>query len=182
MGRRSIVLVAAGVALAVAAVALWTSMRGEYRAPPGGAAATTIDATRVAVVSPDAAAPPALDATAPPPDALVSDAPSPAAEERDAAVATIRGSGPAHEVWDDQATDIFAAVVAGAGEIVDSGCYIAGCAATLSFSSRAAYERALEALEASDRYRAWTGGKRITAPEIREDGSVIVALILSRPD
>ena len=161
-------------------------MRGEYRSPQRGAPAVTSDASRTAAVSPDAASLPVHEDATPlaaaPPDPLASDPPSPAAEERAAALNRMRASGPAHEVWADQAADIFAAAAAGSGHVVDSGCYIAGCAATLSFPSGDAYQRATEALEVSDRYRAWTGGKHLTSPEIRKDGSVIVALTLSRPD
>ncbi|MDB4953677.1 MAG: hypothetical protein JWO36_1246 [Myxococcales bacterium] len=136
-----------------------------HAAPPDARMAmpaVTADATR------DAVEPPTAAATA-------------AREERTTVLASVRDSGEAHESWEAQGTSLLRAFE-GQGTVSDVGCYVAGCGATLTFRSQAAYQRALDDITASAAYREWTGGKRLTSPEIAADGSVSVALVLYRPD
>ncbi|MFT3695679.1 MAG: hypothetical protein QM831_21255 [Kofleriaceae bacterium] len=105
-------------------------------------------------------------------------APAPADAAR-TALATLRASGPGHEVWNDQATKLLESVDALSHTAAE--CYVAGCAATFTFVDDARYAEAAAKLEQSDAYGAWTGGKTWTAPEHR-DGHTLVTLLLYRPD
>jgi hypothetical protein len=105
-----------------------------------------------------------------------------ARQERETVLASLRESGEGHEGWETQATELFGSLANRDTQVSDVGCYIAGCAATFTFSSQAAYHSQIDRLQTSPAYAAWTGGKRYSAPETREDGRVIVALVLYRPD
>ena len=188
MGRRPMVLAIATAVLAVAAIALIVSMQGDYRAPvvqsprPRGApvvasGVVAADAAPANVVDGAVEAQP-VDA----PQAPIDDTAPARRAEREALLAKVRNSGSGHEGWDDQASEIFTTAVGDSGTVVESECFIAGCAATLSFPSRAAYEHEIDSLEESRQYRAWTGGKVLTLPELRRDGSEVLALVLYRPD
>jgi hypothetical protein len=188
MTGRSLVLAIAGAALVAAAVALVVTLRGEYRARP---TAPTGDArpAPVALAPADAPTPtppptPITIADATPPQAAPGDASADVdpRTEREALVAKVRDSGAGREAWDDQATGLFTAAAGETGAVVDSGCFIAGCEATLSFPSRAGYQHDIDSFVSSERYRGWTGGKVVTRAEVRTDGSVVVALVLYRPD
>lgn len=101
--------------------------------------------------------------------------------EREAALQRLRRSGPADEGWNAQAGAVFDAIKPSAA-VSAVGCYVVGCAATLTFSSEAAYREQLARVQALAAYRAWTGGKQITGPDVQADGRVVVALFLYRPD
>jgi hypothetical protein len=192
MGRRPLFLAIVAAAVAAAAIALVVSLRGEYRAPEVEGARPSdapVVATAVPAVTVTDAAPAPVDAApvddaavAPPFDAAPATDGTARRAEREALLAKVRDSGNGREGWDDQATDIFTAAIGSTGTIVDSGCFIAGCAATITFPSRAAYQHEIDTLEESQRYRAWTGGKVLTLPELRPDGSEVLAIVLYRPD
>jgi hypothetical protein len=59
---------------------------------------------------------------------------------------------------------------------------MAGCTATFTFESEAAFDKATAAWRATAEVRAWTGGVQVSDPEIRRTGSVVVAVVLFRPD
>jgi hypothetical protein len=101
--------------------------------------------------------------------------------ERESALQTLKRSGPAEESWNPQAGAVFDSIRTSA-TLADVGCYVVGCGATLTFASDRSYRDGLAQLEASTAYRAWTGGKKTTSPEVQTDGSVVVALLLFRPD
>ncbi len=94
----------------------------------------------------------------------------------------VRTSGPAHEHWDEQARALFNSLAKDDTVVAYEGCYVAGCAATLSFASEDDYRRARDEAERSELYRAWTGGKKWSRPDIAEDGRLLVALVVYRPD
>ena len=101
--------------------------------------------------------------------------------ERESALQTLRRSGPADEGWSAQAGTVFDAITPSAA-VTGVGCYVVGCGATLTFSSETAYRDELAHIQALAAYRAWTGGKQITSPDVQADGRVVVALLLYRPD
>ena len=101
--------------------------------------------------------------------------------EREAALETLRRSGPADETWSSQAGAVIDSVKP-AATVSDVGCYVVGCGATLTFDSDRTYRDALAQLASSASYRAWTGGKQLTSPEVQTDGHVVVELLLFRPD
>jgi hypothetical protein len=104
------------------------------------------------------------------------------AGERELMLNTLRESGTAAETWDAQATKLLTAFGAGSLEHTAVECYTAGCATTVTFASADAYRGRVVELVASPDYRAWTGGKRFSAPEAHTGTSVMVALVLYRPD
>lgn len=147
----------------------------------GGAIALYVLATRPApaIVATTASAPIVLvarDAAASIPGPI-----EPARAERESAFQTLRRSGPADETWNPQAGAVFDSLKSSA-TLSDVGCYVVGCGATLTFRSDRTYRDALAQLETSAPYRAWTGGKQITSPDVQSDGRVVVALLLFRPD
>jgi hypothetical protein len=105
-----------------------------------------------------------------------------ARDEREAALDSVRASGDAHEEWAARGTTLLTSAGQHGAQVYGAGCFIAGCGATLSFASDADYRRGIDALVASDAYTAWTGGKKITAPERQPDGHVLVGVVLYRPD
>ncbi len=122
---------------------------------------------------------------APPPDAQGPPTPiamSGARSEREQLVAHIHDDLTGHEAWSQTGLAILDAAAQGSSAVTDRGCYMAGCIATITYPSRDAYERALVELGSSAAYAAWTGAKQVTPPEIRSDGSVVVAVALLRPD
>ncbi len=105
-----------------------------------------------------------------------------ARDEREAVLASLRDSGPSAESWDAQATMLLDSVARSPAAASETGCFVAGCGATFTFPSKTEYQRRLDSLLASDGYLAWTGGRRLTAPETRPDGRIVMALVLYRPD
>jgi len=106
-----------------------------------------------------------------------------ASRERQELLARVRSSGRGDEPWNAQAGDVFAAFARSGARVDEVGCYVVGCAATLTFESSADYRRFRSELDASDAYRAWTGGKRFTSPEADPQGArVTLAVVLYRPD
>lgn len=130
--------------------------------PPGDAVASSFDRPR--------------DAQVATPEQLA------ARDDRETTLATLRESGDGHEEWAAHGTQLLTSLVRDGGQIYGAACYVAGCGATFVFPSDASYRRALDALQASEPYRAWTGGKKITPPEYRGDGTVAFALVFYRPD
>jgi hypothetical protein len=137
----------------------------------------------VVVARADAAA---ANPIAPPPPALPStDAgapPSTARAERELLLSKIIDHLGGHEGWNEQGTDLLRAFGRGAVATSDLNCYMAGCIATFTFASEDAFHATYDEVTTSPRYAAWTGGKRVTAPELLPDGRVIVAVALERPD
>jgi hypothetical protein len=113
--------------------------------------------------------------TAAPDDAAVGVSPA-------ALIAELRTSGAANEKWAEQGISLLRSIAPGRADVTDVGCYVAGCAATLTFRSDAELHRALDDLEGSNIYLSWTGGKKLSAPEQHSDGRVSIALALYRPD
>jgi hypothetical protein len=177
-------LAAAAVALMVA---LWLATRGgddrgasqPRDAKVGGMSASSDIPKREIPAQPLRMEPPPAIEPAPartPPDAGAARA------EREALLAGLAQSGPAHEVWEADGRalfDAFAQAGVGVGAVE---CAIAGCGATLDFASQADHDRIVQAIEASAAFLAWTGGKTWSPPEFRADGHVVVALVLYRPD
>ena len=107
---------------------------------------------------------------------------SPARDERDEAFTALMSSGEAKEEWVDRANNLFDSIGRQALATSKIGCYVAGCGATFTFPSVAEFDRRRALVEASDEYKAWTGGKKWTTPEPTPDGRIAVALLLYRPD
>jgi hypothetical protein len=105
-----------------------------------------------------------------------------ARDERETVLATLRESGPGAEAWDDQALALLASLKHAGADSEGAACFIGGCSATFTFRGELDYRRGLDELVASEGYRAWTGGKRLTTPELGADGRVVVAFVLYRPD
>lgn len=160
---RSIALAIVGVALALGTVWLYVATRS----PPRTAIAT--DARAVERSRDDA---PTIDAAF---------GAGSAREEREQEIEILQHSGPADESWSGQAGRVFDATQPFAA-VSAAGCYVAGCAATLTFGSERAYREGLGQIEALAGYRGWTGGKKLTSAEVRSDGSIVVGLFLFRPD
>jgi hypothetical protein len=87
---------------------------------------------------------------------------------------TLRSSGPGAEPWVPQATTL----LRGFDPAARVECYVAGCAATITFDSEDAYEHAVEVIRTDE---TWTGGKQWVSPE-RAGGKITAVLILYRPD
>lgn len=170
-------LVAGAVALVIAGVILFIQVR--RRDEPVIVVAALHDAAP-RVVPP----PPPIPVDAPQVVARADAASSaPAArDERETVLGDLRNSGTGHEPWDVQAITVFDSISRGQVTTSEVGCFIAGCGATFVFPSLAEYRRDFDALQTADAYRAWTGGKRWTTPEVGSDGRVSVALVLYRPD
>jgi hypothetical protein len=176
MSRR--ILVATAL-VAVLVIALYVLVRRSNTEPE--ARTKPRDAV---VVAPPLAPPsePSVTPTTPLDARAIDPAAAAARQERETVLASVRDSGEGHEAWEAQGTALFDAFAKRGARVTGSSCYIAGCAATLGFPSQAAYRRALDEVQASEAYLAWTGGKRLTSPELAEDGRVTVALVLYRPD
>ncbi len=158
-------VIALALALAAAAIGLLLLLRSPATPVPRDAAAivTPADAPRLLASMIDAAAPAAR-------------------AEREAVMTTLAHSGIGDEAWAAQAGALFTAIAQPPVTVSVTGCYIAGCGATFTFASEADYRRTLAGLAELAAYRAWTGGKKLTNPETRSDGSVVVGLVLYRPD
>ncbi|HUJ61103.1 MAG TPA: hypothetical protein VLX92_21515 [Kofleriaceae bacterium] len=172
------VLGLAGIAVVALAIGLFVmTHRGAPRVEPELARTEP---------TPPASVAPSHPALAPPAPAAASDddeptvTPEVARTEREQLLGHTRSTGAAHEVWEAQGTALLAAFPDGTTR--DAGCYIAGCVATIEFRTEAAYRRSVTAWKASKGAKAWTGGKQVTDPEVRSDGSVVVGVVLSRPD
>lgn len=100
------------------------------------------------------------------------DAAPDAAPERE--LETLRSSGSGSEPWVPQATNL----LRGFDPAARVECYVAGCAATITFDSEDAYEHAVEVIRTDE---TWTGGKQWVSPE-RAGGKITAVLILYRPD
>ncbi len=113
--------------------------------------------------------PVAIDAKVTPPvDAAVIDA-APAAE-----LETLRSSGAGHEAWVPQAGNL----LRGFDPTANVECYVAGCAALITFDSDDAYEHAVQVTRED---QTWTGGKKWLSPT-RVGTKITAVLILYRPD
>jgi hypothetical protein len=164
------ILVAAGVVALALAIGLLVAVRRSADAPAvasGSSDAAPRDA-RIAELRPVPA-----DANA--------DLPA-ARRERDEVLDRLQHSGRADEPWVGQAGALFAEIGHSASEMYVAGCYVAGCGATFTFRSLELYRSSLAKIEPTAVYREWTGGKQFTEPEVRADGTVVVALVLYRPD
>ena len=148
-------LLVLGVVVAGMLVALVALLR---TSAPTVAVPPRRDAAAIAPVRADAMRGPA------PLLAIAIDAPAPASARAEV-IARLHESGSGVEPWDDQGQALLASLAHDGVEIRDSGCFIAGCGATYTFPSEAEYRRRFDEFAASDLYRAWTGGKRITDPE-----------------
>lgn len=102
--------------------------------------------------------------------------------ERDRLVGHIRDNLVGHEAWNAPGLAILDAAAKRATSVTDRGCYMAGCIAVFTFPTEDAYEHAAVELTESAAYTAWTGGKQVTPPEIKSDGSIVIAVALLRPD
>jgi len=102
--------------------------------------------------------------------------------DREALVERVRSSGSGKEPWDDQARVLLGSLAGTDVEVTWGGCYIAGCTATIVFSSRDAYDHAVDDVARGSAFHAWTGGKKWSAPEVGDDGRWTAALVLYRPD
>jgi hypothetical protein len=119
----------------------------------------------------------------PPPAIVAADAGTdPAQVEREQLLARIRDPLHGHEGWNDRGIALLQQLGADARTTTELGCYMAGCIAVFTFASADAYQRAHDRLVASADYAAWTGAKKLTTPEERGDGSVVVAVAFERPD
>jgi hypothetical protein len=99
-----------------------------------------------------------------------------------AALVELEESGEGSEAWSSQGLGLLDALGATAAAISEPGCFVAGCGAMFTFASEDAYQRQLARLVASDAYAAWTGGKVWSPLQTRADRSVVVVLLLYRPD
>jgi hypothetical protein len=86
----------------------------------------------------------------------------------------LRSSGTGSEPWVPQATTL----LRGFDPAARVECYVAGCAATITFDSEDAYEHAVDVIRTDE---TWTGGKQWVSPE-RAGGKITAVLILYRPD
>ena len=97
-------------------------------------------------------------------------------------LAAVRESGSASEPWVTQGASLLDSIATGGTTISERACAIAGCGAVFEFSSMPEYLRQRASAESSTAFEAWTGGKQWSTPETLEDGRVVVALVLYRPD
>jgi len=180
------VLVAAGVWLAIAvrresappaAPGSGSVVAADRPAPGEGARAYVPAPAPVRDAGPVAPTMPTVDALAQAPATREQ-----ARVERATLLETMHQSGDASEAWAPRATQLIGAIGKYAAATTPEGCFVAGCAATFAFASRADFDHAMAEVSASADYQAWTGGKRWTAPELAPDGRVLVALLLYRPD
>lgn len=172
-------LIAIAAAVIAAAISLWLNVReeGPRTSDPGPRPAERPQAAGLGPQAPEKYA----DATV----HVEQDGArvvSPARDEREAALQSLLDSGEAKEEWVDRATNLFDLIGRQALATSKLGCYVAGCGATFTFPSVAEFDRRRAIVEASDEYKAWTGGKKWTTPEPTPDGRIVVALILYRPD
>ena len=102
--------------------------------------------------------------------------------DREAVIQALAESGAGAEDWDDQATRLVQEFGGAPVATKIAGCFVGGCGATFTFPSGVEYQQRLDALLASDGYRAWTGGKRLSIPESLPGGRIVLAVVLYRPD
>ena len=95
---------------------------------------------------------------------------------------TLKSSGSGTEAWDDQARSLLASLGQGDTVATYAGCYIAGCAATVQFPSRDAYDRIVDDVARGSAFHVWTGGKKWSPLETDSDGRLTAVLVLYRPD
>jgi hypothetical protein len=86
------------------------------------------------------------------------------------------------EHWADQGESLLDEIGSRAERIADRGCYISGCTATYTFTSRSVYDQLARDVVGWTTYIAWYGGKQWSTPEDQDDGRVMIALLLYRPD
>jgi hypothetical protein len=132
---------------------------------------------RVAVPAP-APAP----APAPVPVPAPAPAPVPAPASTPAILTTLQSTGSGTERWNDQARALLASLAQGDIVATYAGCYVAGCAATVTFPSRDAYDRLVDDVARGSAFHAWTGGKKWSPLESDSDGRLTAVLVLYRPD
>ncbi len=174
-------LLAAGlVIVAIAIFLLWRAIREPVVVAPVERAPVE---TPPPAPTPTPAPAPIAPAVPAPPLPAPGDAPhTPAYDERVAAVDAIRRSGDAYEPWSNDGRRVIADLIVPGARASDIGCYIAGCVGVVTFDTDAAAALAVANLESSQAWQAWTGGKKITTPDIAPDGHTTVAIVLSRPD
>jgi hypothetical protein len=144
------------------------------------AATPTVQARSAATHATGEVAPPPAPPNAPPHQSTASR--EAARAQRTEWVHSAIASGSGRENWTDQGQALVDEIAKRAEHVEDSGCFIQGCTATYTFPSRAAYDTAYRDITDSETYAAWTGGKRWSSPEEQDDGRIIVALILYRPN
>ena len=181
-------LVIAVVALALVGAGAWLFMQTRPSAPPREP--PSVAASPAAPPRPVTPTPPP---TAPPP-AVSADAGAPAAGQidvvaRDAAraqrtewVERMASHAGREKKWADKCESLLDEIGSRAEREADRGSYIAGCTATYTFTSRRVYDELARDVVGWTTYTAWTGGKQWSSPEYQDDGRVIVALLLYRPD
>ena len=193
MTRSAWIITSGFIVLAALVAALFWSLHGPPPAAPrrsGVVRLPPIQASPAAPPSPTApvAQRPALAAAhagsapagAPPPPPI-----SPrldGARVREMVLEDLQESGSGAEDWNGDAETVFAAIGRPPVSFTEDGCFVAGCAATFTYPSKDAYERALAALPEFPPYRGWTAGKRLTPPDVHADGTVQMTVILYRPD
>ncbi len=94
----------------------------------------------------------------------------------------LRSSGSGHESWDELGRNLLGSLAQGDTEVTFAGCFVAGCAATVVFPSRDAYDRAVADVDRGSAFHVWTGGRKWSPPEQGDDGRWTAALALYRPD
>jgi hypothetical protein len=128
----------------------------------------------VTVAARDAAGAPVVPPPPPVPVVVHADAAVDAPPGHPPELETLRSTGSASEPWTGQATNL----LHGFDPAARVECYIAGCAATITFESDDAYEQAVETVRTDE---TWTGGKQWLSPE-RSGNRITAVLILYRPD
>jgi hypothetical protein len=173
----------AAVAAALVAAALWLFVQTRARSATPDPVVPIVDAAA-------AQRPPNPRVVAPPADAAIVIAAADAAPTSDAsdphaervALTEHMAARQGHEHWVGKGEAVLDEVGRRAQRVEERGCYLSGCTATYSFSSRDAYEAVVRDEATSQVYAAWKGGKQWTTPEEQADGQVVVALLLYRPD
>jgi len=163
------------IALAIAAVWLYRSATAPAEAPPDGPSSI------VHRPSPE----PHPAPVRPPSDSALPDHGPSAIDhgpDRAELLSSLKSSGSAHEPWDDQARTLLNGLASDDAVVTFNGCYTAGCGATVIFPTRDAYDRIADDVARGSAFRAWTGGKKWSAPEATDDGRIAAVLILYRPD
>ena len=105
-----------------------------------------------------------------------------AADARERLLSRVRDHGTNLEPWVASGRALLARLSTEASSTTDDGCYMAGCTATFTFASEATFDKATASWRATAEVRAWTGGVQVSDPEITRTGSVVVAVVLFRPD
>lgn len=113
-------------------------------------------------------------------NAVVSDEGLPARAVRAEVIADVRDSGVARGTWAAAGVALLRAI--DARRTTDVACYAGGCTAVVEFAVDDDYQRALAAWQDSAAYARWAGVKQLTPAEARDDGSVVVGVVLYPPN